>query len=130
MNNTKDKTLKINVDEDTLKFLKFSYFGDLTNLIEAAVNRAYRDMCRTLNLKDISEAISKLKEEVKAIFENENKKHILNNIKNQDDFDTWHRGLCDKIIKKSKKLKNIKLLKKVIRKKYNLLMGKFKNGLI
>lgn len=122
--------LENNVNEDLLKFLKFSYFGDLRNPIQAAVNRAYRDMCRTLNLKDISEAISKLKEEVKVIFENENKKHILNNIKNQDDFDTWHRGLCDKIIKKSKKLKNIKLLKKVIRKKYNLLMGKFKNGLI
>lgn len=123
MNNTKDKTLKINVDEDTLKFLKFSYFGDLTNLIEAAVNRAYRDMCRTLNLKDISEAISKLKEEVKVIFENENKKHILNNIKNQDDFDTWHRGLCDKIIKKSKKIEKYKITKESNKKKIQLTYG-------
>lgn len=124
MNNTKDKTLKINVDEDTLEFLKFSYFGNLTNLIEAAVNRAYRDMCRTLNLKDISEAIiSKLKEEVKVIFENENKKHILNNIKNQDDFDTWHRGLCDKIIKKSKKIEKYKINKESNKKKIQLTYG-------
>ena len=124
MNNTKDKTLKINVDEDTLEFLKFSYFGNLTNLIEAAVNRAYRDMCRTLNLKDISEAIiSKLKEEVKVIFENENKKQILNNIKNQDDFDAWHRGLCDKIIKKSKKIEKYKITKESNKKKIQLTYG-------
>lgn len=124
MNNTKDKTLKINVDEDTLEFLKFSYFGNLTNLIEAAVNRAYRDMCRTLNLKDISEAIiSKLKEEVKVIFENENKKQILNNIKNQHDFDAWHRELCDKIIKKSKKIEKYKITKESNKKKIQLTYG-------
>lgn len=97
------------VDKELLKFLKFSYFGNLKNPIEASVNRAYRDMCRTLDFKNITEKDkNNFKEEVKYIFENviknENKKHILNNIKNHDEFDTWHQGICDKIIKKSKKI--------------------------
>ena len=42
-------------EEDILEFFKFSYFGNLKALIEAASNRAYRDMCRTLDFKNIDE---------------------------------------------------------------------------
>lgn len=128
MNNTKDKTLKINVDKDTLKFLKFSYFSDLTNLIEAAVNRAYRDMCRTLNLKDIDENDKKnFKKEVKIILKNiikdEDKNQNINNIKNQDELDIWHHRICDNIIEKCKKIEKYKITKESNKKKIQLTYG-------
>lgn len=109
MSNAKNK-----IDEkDILEFFKYSYFGNLKDPIEAASNRAYRDMCRTLDFKDIDENDKKnFKEEVKAILKNiiknEDKNQNINNIKNQDEFDTWHHGLCDNIIEKCKKIEKYK----------------------
>lgn len=105
---------KNKIDEkDILEFFKYSYFGNLQDPIEASVNRAYRDMCRTLDFKNITENDKKnFKEEVKSIFKdiikNKDKNQNLNNIKNQDEFDIWHRRLCNNIIKKSKKIEKIK----------------------
>lgn len=105
---------KNKIDEkDILEFFKYSYFGNLKDPIEAASNRAYRDMCRTLDFKNITENDkTNFKKEVKAILKNimknEDKNQNINNIKNQDEFDTWHQGICDKIIKKSKKIEKIK----------------------
>lgn len=45
MSNAKNKIDEKNI----LEFFKYSYFGNLKDPIEAASNRAYRDMCRTLN---------------------------------------------------------------------------------
>lgn len=109
MSNEKNK-----IDEKyILEFFKYSYFGNLKDPIEAASNRAYRDMCRTLDFKDIDENDKKnFKKEVNAILKNimknEDKNQNINNIKNQDEFDAWHKGICDKIIKKSKKIEKIK----------------------
>lgn len=60
-------------EKDILEFFKYSYFGNLTISIEVASNRAYRDMCRTLNFdilpkKDKDTTISNLKEDVNSIF--------------------------------------------------------------
>ena len=109
MSNAKNK---IN-EKDILEFFKYSYFGNLNKPIEAVINRAYRDMCRTLDFKNITENDkTNFKKEVKAILrnimKNEDKNQNINNIKNQDEFDTWHKGICDKIIKKSKKIEKIK----------------------
>ena len=109
MRNAKNK-----IDEkDIFEFFKYSYFGNLKDPIEAASNRAYRDMCRTLDFKDIDENDKKnFKEEVKAILKNiiknEDKNQNINNINNQDEFDTWHHGLCDNIIEKCKKIEKYK----------------------
>ena len=46
-----DKVRETSVDEDILDFLKYVYFGDFSNPIEAASGRAYLDMNRTLRLK-------------------------------------------------------------------------------
>lgn len=81
---------KIN-DEEILKFLKFSYFGDLNISIEVASNRAYRDMCRTIKfnkLKDITDR-RKLRDKVNIIFEIEIKKFTPGSKKNPDDFNNW-----------------------------------------
>ena len=82
---------KIN-DEEILKFLKFSYFGDLNISIEVASNRAYRDMCRTIKfnkLKDITDR-RKLRDKVNIMFETEIKKLTSRSKKNSDDFNNWH----------------------------------------
>lgn len=82
---------KIN-DEEILKFLKFSYFGDLNISIEVASNRAYRDMCRTIKfnkLKDITDR-RKLRDKVNIMFETEIKKLTSGSKKDSDDFNNWH----------------------------------------
>lgn len=97
MNKDNQKNLKTNVNEDLLKFLKFSYFGALTNLKEAAANRAYRDMCRTIRFNGLCEETRlELKKEV-------NRKLItkIENIK--DNFEIWHKEACGLIIEKYEK---------------------------
>ena len=87
---------KIN-DEEILKFLKFSYFGDLNISIEVASNRAYRDMCRTIKfnkLKDITDR-RKLRDKVNIMFETEIKKLTSGSKKNPDDFNNWHGEVCE-----------------------------------
>ena len=106
--------VKNKIDEkDILEFFKYSYFGNLKDPIDSASNRAYRDMCRTLDFKHIDENDKKnFKKEVKAILKNimknEDKNQNINNIKNQDEFDTWHHVLCDNIIEKCKKIEKYK----------------------
>lgn len=92
-------------DEELLKFLKFSYFGNLTISIEVVSNRAYRDMCRTLRFgilpidtKDTT--ISNLIEAVNVIFKKEIPIINEGSITSQEKFDSWHCKVC----------KNIKLL--------------------
>lgn len=84
-------------DEELLKFLKFSYFGDLNISLEVASKRAYRDMCRTIKfnkLKDITDR-RKLRDEVNIMFETEIKKLTSGSKKNSDDFNNWHDKVCE-----------------------------------
>ena len=89
---------KIN-EKDLLKFLKFSYFGDLSNPIQAASKRAYRDMNRTIRFNELStdEIRLELREKVNNIFEIEIKKLTENNITSQEEFDLWHCKVCGNI---------------------------------
>ena len=105
---------KNKIDEkDILEFFKYSYFGNLKDPIEAASNRAYRDMCRTLNFdilpkKDKDTTISNLKKDVNFIFKKEIPIINEGSITSQKEFDTWHHGLCDNIIEKCKKIEKYK----------------------
>lgn len=109
MRNAKNK-----IDEkDIFEFFKYSYFGNLKDPIEAASNRAYRDMCRTLNFdilpkKDKDTIISNLKEDVNVIFKKEIPIINEGSITSQKEFDTWHHGLCNNIIEKCKKIEKYK----------------------
>lgn len=93
------KSEKTNVNEELLEFLKFSYFGDLSNPIHATSKRAYRDMNRTIRFNELStdEIRLELREKVNNVFENEIKKLIGNNITNQKEFDAWHCDVCKMI---------------------------------
>ena len=83
-------------DEELLKFLKFSYFGTLTNLKEATANRAYRDMCRTIRFDGLCEdSRLNLKIEVNS--------ELITKIENlAENFDTWHKEVCNLIVEKYK----------------------------
>lgn len=96
------KSEKTNVNEELLEFLKFSYFGNLKNPIEAASNRAYRDMCRTLKFdvlpKDTKATIiSDLKEAVNVIFKEEIPIINEGGITSPEKFDSWHCKVCENI---------------------------------
>lgn len=96
---------KIN-EKDLLKFLKFLYFGDLSNPIKAASNRAYRDMCRTIRFGNFSKDDRvKLKKEVNSSLDTEIKKLVNGSITSEKEFDKWHEQLCKKIIDEYKKSK-------------------------
>lgn len=92
-------------DEEILKFLKFSYFGDLNISIEVASKRAYRDMCRTLRFGVLpidtkDNIISDLKESVNVIFKKEIPIINEGNITSPEEFNSWHEKVCYLIIKK------------------------------
>ena len=97
---------KNKIDEkDILEFFKYSYFGNLKDPIEAASNRAYRDMCRTLRFGVLpidtkATTISNLIEAVNVIFKEEIPIINEGSITSQEKFDSWHCKVC----------KNIKLL--------------------
>ena len=101
MSNEKNKIS----NEELLEFFKYSYFGNLKDPIEAASNRAYRDMCRTLRFGVLpidtkATTISNLIEAVNVIFKEEIPIINEGSITSQEKFDSWHCKVC----------KNIKLL--------------------
>lgn len=96
MSNEKNK-----IDEkDILEFFKYSYFGNLKDPIEAASNRAYRDMCRTIRFGNFQGDRVELKKEVNSFLYKQIKKFVNDSITSQEKFDSWHCKVC----------KNIKLL--------------------
>ena len=81
MSKTKENIVEIKVDEDIIKFLKYVYFGDLTNPVEAASNRAYRDMSRTIRFDGLCEdSRLNLKKEVNSFLDTEIKKLVNGSI--------------------------------------------------
>lgn len=115
------------INQDAYKFLLFSCFGSTEPTIEDFINRAYRDLCRTLSgialeeikLKDCSnenkedskekfdhnDNKTKWKNAITEIIENAIKK--TKDIQNQADFDAWHQRTCNKIIASSEVLDKI-----------------------
>lgn len=89
---------QITVDEDILIFLKAIYFGDLSNTVEAASRRAYLDMNRTIRFEGMMlDRRIGLREKANKIFEKKLETLFLQEIKCQDDFDFWHRQVCNMI---------------------------------
>lgn len=94
---------QITVDEDILKFLRAVCFGTYKDLYEAASNRAYLDMNRTLRFNGVSEYIrKKLRGQVAALLKKEIIKLKKSTTQDQDGFDKWHKSVCGKIQKKYK----------------------------
>lgn len=89
----------VSVDEDILKFLKAAYFGDFSDRYKVACNRAYRDMNRTIRFNGLPiEDREKPKSKVKEKFEEKIKELTHNKISRQDEFNDWHKEVCDQIL--------------------------------
>ena len=83
-------------DSDIEKFYRISLFGNESDSITAAVKRAYRDFCRTIDFKEKSDH-SKAVEKVVSIF------HLwltkLSGIQSVEGYDKWHEELSAEIKK-------------------------------
>ena len=91
-------------ENDIFRFLMVAYFGDCKDVIAAASNRAYRDMCRTIDdivfKKSLDTQRRKDREKVtsfiKRQIEQELPAIIIKN--SQRAFDVWHKTTCQGII--------------------------------
>lgn len=98
MSKIKDDIMKTEVDKDILDFLKAIYFGDFTDPLIAASSRAYRDMNRTIRFNGLpNHDRILLREKVNDIFKTEISKLNSDIITSQDEFDSWHHSVSDKI---------------------------------
>lgn len=91
---------RVMVDKDIIIFLKTVLLGKYSDPIEAASSRAYNDMCRTLKFekgKKLDNDKLELRRDVNELLRPEIKKLNISNIKCQDDFDEWHKSLCEDI---------------------------------
>lgn len=98
MTKVTDEIIETKVDKDILDFLKAIYFGDFTDPLKAASSRSYCDMNRTIRFNGLPDATRlELRERVNGIFEVEISKLMLDSITSQDEFDSWHRNVSEKI---------------------------------
>lgn len=87
-----------NVSKDIAENLKYMYFGNISNKIRAASNRAFLDFCRTIRYDKLEEKKKEIKEKTTVYIENEISGLLSKDIKDHDDFDLWHQAVCEKII--------------------------------
>lgn len=102
--------MMVTVDIDILNSLKGLYFGDFSDPIKAASDRAYRDMNRTITFEDncntdkrhfLRKSVTKfLKEKIPSL--------DTSTFNSPSDYDNWHAKVCEKLIKIYKK-QNISL---------------------
>ena len=98
MSKSFDKIIKSNVDQDILLFLKFAYFGNTSNPLEAASRSAYHDLMRTIRFYDLPQSDRwEMREKVNKVLKEEIDWLDLSHIKSQSVFDSWHRKLSDEI---------------------------------
>ena len=93
-----DKIIKSSVDQDILLFLKFAYFGNMSNPLEAASRSAYHDMMRTIRFYDLPQSDRwEMREKVNKLLKEEIDWLDSSHIRSQSVFDNWHRKLSDEI---------------------------------
>lgn len=83
--------------KNAMEFLLFSYFGDISDPIMAAINRAYVDMA-SHTLTGFKEDENKWECREQA----SNMIHDAIDSPQNNDFDSWHDNLCNDIIKEYK----------------------------
>ena len=89
--------------KNAMEFLLFSYFGDISDPIMAAINRAYVDMA-SHTLTGFKEDKNKWKCREQASNTIYKKIEELTKLQLKNDFDNWHDKLCEKIIEEYKKI--------------------------
>ena len=89
------------IDKDSLDFLYGLYFGAFDDVYDAATNRAYRDMNRTIRFCGMTDEKRKeirlrVNELIRISVQEIQRKNEID----QKFFDDWHKKLCDAIIEK------------------------------
>lgn len=93
-----DEINHVRVDKDILDFLKVIYFGDISDPMEAASDRAYRDLNRTIRYNDMSsEQRTRLRETVTNLFREEIPALVKAAPSSQSEYDSWHYRICSRI---------------------------------
>lgn len=88
----------VTVDKDVLSFLRAIYFGAYGDAYEAAGNRAYRDMNRTIRFNGMAvEKRSELRSKTINLLRTEISQFINKPCPSQKSFDEWHYSVCSKI---------------------------------
>lgn len=89
-------------DTKVVDFLANVYFGEPRNIVEAASDRAYLDLCRTLrnaNGKSFSKISKGTKSKMKTAIAETIGNHVTDMpCFDQDSFDKWHEDTCNTII--------------------------------
>lgn len=81
-------------NKEIQEFWYRAYLGTTTNLLEACIDRAYRDFNRTLH--GIGKIQSKEKyDSIKQTIRNIAEEIVKLNINNQLEFDNWHKQKCN-----------------------------------
>lgn len=87
---------------DYKKYYEVLLFRNGTTVIEKAVNRAYRDVCRTIFGFANCNAREKIKNNCKKIIINSINKLLEYDSMSQEKFDKWHKSICEELIKEFK----------------------------
>jgi hypothetical protein len=86
-------------DRDYDEFYKTMFYGDLSDPLKAAIKSAYRDLCRTISgfskKANHDFILSNANRELKIMVQ----ELLSKGVKNQGDFDNWHRKTCTRLIK-------------------------------
>lgn len=90
-------SMSVVVDKDALDFLKAMCVGAYDDPYEAASNRAYRDLNRTIRYQTMSSDVREtLRKKTTELLRREIT-WMMSNVTTQDAFDSWHFNVCTQI---------------------------------
>ena len=89
----------IEIDRDSLEFLYAVYFGSYENEFQAAGNRAYRDMNRTMRFNGLQqEKRDNLRKQTMRIIQSQVDDLWQKESVDQKTYDFWHKNLSERMI--------------------------------
>ncbi len=92
------KIKKLKIDQDIVNFLRCIYFGDISNSMKAASNRAYRDMNRTIRFHGLDvELRVQLRDKVNQLLRKEIVVITQVKFSSKEEFNKLHLKICNKI---------------------------------
>lgn len=91
---------EITVSKDVWSTMVYLYFGATDNYYKAASSRAYLDFCRTIKFIVSSNEgeRAQARTDVDGMIENKLKAIADAVITSQDEYDEWHKELCEEIV--------------------------------
>ena len=89
------------VDDEIERFLLQCLFRGLDDTYGLSMNRAYLDLCRTLRIADKDKA-EKARRGAEKDLRKEAHAILAAGCANQDQYDSWHFNICEKLVKRYK----------------------------